>query len=167
MENLNKKSSFDFVNRLEPLEKILYGALVLLLIFGAINFSGLFSSHEKPISLGGRCGFTIMTNGATFNGYAFDADTGLASKTLKIQLLSIDRKNHFTFSVDSKDLVERPDVAKAFNAPNAVLSGFNVVIPKDLINPGQYHVILEQLTEDGIRVLCNIDGGPDKIVEIK
>jgi hypothetical protein len=164
MENFDKKK-VSFLNDLNTQEKLLYSALGVVLIFGFIYFILPSFFKEKPISLSGRCGFTISPDNRLFQGFAFDGDSGKAYKNVKIHLLSKDKKSEYSFAIDP-NRVERPDVAKTFSSPEAALSGFGVIIPRDLVPPGEYSVTLEQISDEGVRIYCSADGGPFNKIKI-
>ena len=154
MENFaNKKASF--LNNLSTLEKLLYSALGVVLIFGFIYFILPSFFKEKPISLEGICDLSVKDDRTVIAGWAFDGGTKQVVSNLKIHLLSKDRIENIIIPVKI-DRVARPDVAKIFNA-SVEASGFGVSVPLDKINPGEYSIIVEQLPEDGVRVLCGSD----------
>jgi hypothetical protein len=164
MENFDKKKA-SFLNDLNTQEKLLYSAFGIVLIFGFLYFILPNFLKDKPISLGGRCAFKISPDNRIFQGFAFDGDTGKTYKDVKIHMLTKDRKSQYSFDIDP-NRVQRPDVAEVFSAPEAVSSGFGVIIPRDLVPPGEYSVTLEQVSVDGIRVFCSTDGGPFNKIKI-
>jgi hypothetical protein len=165
MENFEKKKA-SFINDLNTQEKILYGALGVVLIFGFLYFIlPIFNTKDKPISLAGRCGFNISSDNLRIEGWAFDGDTLAVSPDVKVHLLSENRKNEIVFNIDP-NRVPRPDVVKGLNNPNAGMSGFGVIIPRELVAPGIYSIVLEQISAEGIRVFCSTIDGPFQKIRI-
>jgi hypothetical protein len=154
MENFgNKKASFP--NDLNTQEKLLYGTLGILLIFGFIYFILPFFFKEPPISLSGACDIVLQENDTVIAGWAFDRATGQTGKNIIIHFLSKDRKNEVL--LDIKQRLDRPDVSAAFHLTNVNDAGFGGRVPIGDLSIGENSIVLEQIASDGTRVLCGTD----------
>ena len=154
MENFDKKKA-SFLNDLNTQEKLLYGALLVVLIFGFIYFIVPSFSDEK-ISLAGKCSIKDLnpvssTKPFILAGWAFDNNTKKTyEENVKIRLISLDRAQTY---VMKSDPVDRPDVANAWGLDSsAIKSGYGAVFNN--VIPGMYEVIIEQVANDGSKVLC-------------
>jgi hypothetical protein len=154
MENFgNKKASF--INDLNTQEKLLYGALGVVLIFGFIYFILPSFFKEKPISLSGACDIVLQKNDTVIAGWAFDKETGKTSKNIIIHFLSKDRASEILLNVTQR--VDRPDVSAAFHLTNVNDLGFGADVPTADLSVGENSIVLEQVASDGTRVLCGTD----------
>lgn len=154
MENFDKKKA-SFLNELNTQEKVLYGALGVVLIFGFIYFILPSFFKGKPISLSGACDIVLQKNDTVIAGWAFDKETGQTGKSITIHFLSKDRKNEVLLDITQR--LDRPDVSAAFHLTNVNDAGFGGNIPIGDLSTGENSIVLEQVALDGTRVLCGTD----------
>ena len=151
MENFDK-TRVSFLNDLNTQEKLLYGALGVVLISGFIYFVLPSFFKGKPISLSGACDIVLQKNDTVIAGWAFDKDTGQTAKNITIHFLSKDRKNEVLLGITQR--FDRPDVSAAFNLKNVNDAGFGGNVPNGDLSTGENSIVLEQVASDGTRVLC-------------
>lgn len=75
-------------------------------------------------------------------GWAYDKQSGVLPKQVRIQLTSTNREVSKTFEATFG--LGRKDVAEALKAPNAELSGFILEVPAKSIAPGTYEIVILQ-----------------------
>lgn len=118
--------------------------LAPLLLLAACN------KANPPIITSGFCAIDQPIANATLSaaqninmgGWAYDKQTGTSPEHVRIQFTSTDRQVSKTF--DAKRGTKRPDVVKAFNAPGAEMSGFDLVVPANSLVPGKYEIVILQ-----------------------
>ena len=76
------------------------------------------------------------------SGWAYDKQAASSPEQVSVQLNGKESK---TFVATR---VKRPDVVKAFNTPGAEMSGYDVTIPANSLDAGQYQVVIMQTTPE-------------------
>ena len=105
---------------------------------------------KLPIVISNSCSIdqpilnSALPAGKSFKvgGWAYDKQSGVLPKQVRIQLTSTNRQVSKTFEATLG--LERKDVAQALNAPNARLSGFISEVPAKSIAPGVYEIVVLQ-----------------------
>lgn len=114
-----------------------------------------------PILLSDSCAVDVPARGGLVErgaklhvgGWAFDRIAGNAPDNVHVQLVSEDQRTVKSFSAPRGR--KRLDVVKAYGAPGAESSGFDVILETSALEPGRYAIYVLQGTHEKLLLCAN------------